>query len=169
MLGLGEGRQCDKGVTLIELAVVMAIIAIVALFMSPALGEWAAQFRVRGAGKDLADAFQLARIKAISTGNQYRVQLNINTGTSTETFVLQANDGGWADEGSTNTLPRGVNIDRIDPGNITTGTIDRTFNTNGTATGWAATTSIIYIENQRNDHYRIIISQTGMVRMSEGW
>ena len=58
MLGLGEERQCDKGVTLIELAVVMAIIAIVAVFMSPALGEWLPGFRLRGATKDLTDTLQ---------------------------------------------------------------------------------------------------------------
>jgi prepilin-type N-terminal cleavage/methylation domain-containing protein len=171
MLGLGEGRQGDKGVTMIELAVVMAIIAIIGLFMSPALGEWTAGFRVRGASKDLADALQLARIKAISTGNQYRVRLNINTGSSTETFVLQENDpvAGWINEGAPKNLPTGVNIDRIDPGSITGGNIDRTFNPNGTATGWAGSTSIIYVENQRNDQYRVVISQTGMVRLSEGW
>jgi prepilin-type N-terminal cleavage/methylation domain-containing protein len=169
MLGLGEGKQRDKGVTMIELAVVMAIVGIMALFMSPALGEWATRFRVRGATKDLADALQLARIKAISTGNQYRVQLNINTGSGTETFVLQENDGGWANEGSPITLPTGVNIDHVDPGNITAGIVDRTFNANGTATGWAGTTSIIYFENQRNDQYRVIISQSGMVRLNEGW
>jgi type IV fimbrial biogenesis protein FimT len=169
MLGLGERKHHNQGVTMIELAVVMAIIAILALFMSPALGEWAAGFRVRGASKDLTDTLQLARLKAISTGNQYRVQLNINSATTAETFVLQANDGGWANEGPTITLSNGVNIDRVDPGNITAGTIDRTFNSNGTATGFAATTSTIYIENQRNDHYRIVISQTGIVKMSEGW
>jgi prepilin-type N-terminal cleavage/methylation domain-containing protein len=171
MLGLGEGRQREKGVTIIELAVVMAIIAIIALFMSPALGEWAARFRVRGTSKDLADTLQLARIKAISTGNQYRVRLNINTGGGAETFVLQENDpvGGWIDEGATKNLSTGVNIDRIDPGNITAGNIDRTFKADGTASGWAGTTSIIYVDNQTNDQYRVIISQTGVIRVIEGW
>jgi prepilin-type N-terminal cleavage/methylation domain-containing protein len=169
MPGLGGRRTCNKGVTMIELAVVMAIIGIISLFMSPSLGEWAAGFRLRGASKDLTDTLQLARLKAISTGNQYRVQLNINSGDSAETFVLQANDGGWADEGSSINLPKGVNIARVDPGNITTGTVDRTFNANGSATGFADTTSTIYIENQRNDNYRIVISQTGIVKMSDGW
>ena len=169
MLGLGEIKTCNKGVTMIELAVVMTVIAIIALFVSPALGEWVAGFRVRGASKDLTDTLQLARLKSISTGNQYRVRLNIDSGTNSETFVLQANNGGWSDEGSTITLPKGVNIDRVDPGNITTGNVDRTFNADGTATGFADTTSIIYIENQQNDQYRIVISQTGIVKMSEGW
>ena len=170
MLGLGEQKiSNNKGVTIIELAVVMAIISIMALFMSPALGEWASGFRVRGASKDLTDTLQLARLKAISTGNQYRVQLNINSGIGTENFVLQVNNGGWANDGTLIYLPKEVNIDRVDPGNITAGIVDRTFNANGTAAGFSNTTSTIYIENQRNDRYRIVISQTGIIKMSEGW
>jgi prepilin-type N-terminal cleavage/methylation domain-containing protein len=169
MLGMGEKRNFNntKGFTIIELAIVMAIVAIMALFMSPALGEWATGFRMRGATKDLTDTLQLARLKAISSGNQYRVRLNINSGTGTETFVLQENDGGWVTEGSSITLPTGVDIDNID--GVTGGIVDRTFNTDGTATGLGGTTSIIYVVNQRNDQYRVIISQTGMVRLSEGW
>lgn len=168
MLGLVVRKHHNQqGITIIELAVVMAIVGIMTLFMSPALGEWVTGFRMRGATKDLTDTLQLARLKAISTSNQYRVRLNINSGTDAETFVLQANDGGWANEGSSITLPTGVNIDNIDA--VTDGTVDRTFNTDGTATSLGGTTSIIYVTNQRNDQYRVIISQTGMVRMSEGW
>ena len=169
MLGLGERKNCNKGVTMIELAVVMAIIAIIGLFLTPALGEWQAGFRVRGASKDLTDTLQLARLKSISTGNQYRVQININSGGSAETFVLQENDPttGWTNEGAMNTLPTGVNIDNIDGADA--GNINRTFNNDGTAMGLGSTTSIIYLENQNNDQYRIVISQTGIVRMSGGW
>jgi prepilin-type N-terminal cleavage/methylation domain-containing protein len=172
MLGLGEKRNFknNKGFTIIELAIVMAIIGIMALFMSPPLGEWVAGFRMRGATKDLADTLQLARLKAISTGNQYRVQLNINAGDVAETFELQPGPT-WTPPDSTITLPKGVNIDRIgiDPGAIQAGNINFTFDTDGTITGLGGTTSIIYVTNQRNDQYRVIVSQTGMVRMRDGW
>jgi prepilin-type N-terminal cleavage/methylation domain-containing protein len=167
MMGQGVSRHSQKGVTLIELVVVMAIIAIMAVFMAPSIGEWAAGFRLRGATKDLADMLQLARLKAISSGNQYRVQLTINNGTDAETFVLQAGPS-WNNDGASITLPTGVNIDNID--GVDTGTVTRTFNTNGSATGWAGTaTSTIYFKNQRDDRYRVIISQTGAVKMREGW
>ncbi|MCJ7663965.1 MAG: GspH/FimT family pseudopilin [Desulfobacterales bacterium] len=170
MMGRGVKRHPEKGVTIIELAVVMAIIGIMALFMAPSIGEWTAGFRLRGATKDLADALQLARLKAISTRNQYRVQLTINNGTDAESFVLQGNDPtlGWTNEGASITLPTGVNIDNIDA--TDTGTITRTFNTNGTATGWGGNaTSTICLENRRDDRYRVIISQTGMIKMRDGW
>jgi type IV fimbrial biogenesis protein FimT len=169
MLGLGEKKifNNNKGVTIIELAIVMAIIGIMALFMSPALGEWVPGFRLRGATKDLTDTLQLARLKAISTGNQYRVRLNINAGTGNETYQLWVNDGVWNTEGSMLTMPGGVDIDNID--GVTAGIIDRTFDTDGTVTGLGGTTSIIYVANQRNDQYRVIVSQTGIVRMRDGW
>lgn len=169
MMGIGVSRHSEKGVTLIELAVVMTIVGIMALFLIPSIGEWAAGFRLRGATKDLADAFQQARLKAISTRNQCRVQLDINNVGNSETFVLQYYDPitlSWKNDGTSITLPQGVNIDNID--GTDTGTITRTFNANGTATGWAGTTTTtIYIKNQRDDRYRVIISQTGVVRMRE--
>jgi prepilin-type N-terminal cleavage/methylation domain-containing protein len=168
---LGVKGNSEKGVTMIELAIVLAIIGIMGLFMSPSLGEWVAGFRVRGAAKDLEDTLQQARLKAISTGNQYRVQLNINNGTGTETFVLQENDpdSGWTDDSASVTLPKGVNIDNID--GAVGGSINRTFRANGTVYGWAggSATSSIFIENQRGDQYRIIVSQTGIIKMNEGW
>jgi prepilin-type N-terminal cleavage/methylation domain-containing protein len=169
MMEHGASRHSQKGVTLIELVVVMAIIAIMAAFMAPSIGEWAAGFRLRGGTKDLADMLQLARIKAISSGNQYRVQLTINNGSDAESFVLQQNKpiSGWTTEGSAINLPKGVNIDHVDPGNIQTGTLNLTFNTNGMNA--VATTNTIYIENQRNDRYHVTMSQTGVVKMSDGW
>lgn len=168
---LGVKGNSEKGVTMIELVVVMAIIAIMGLFMSPALGEWAAGFRLRGAAKDLEDTLQQARLKAISTRTPYRVQLNINSGSGAETFVLQEDDPdtGWTDDGAAITLPKGVNIDNID--GDTGGNINRTFRADGTAYGWAAgsATTSIFIENQRDNRYRVIISQTGIIRMNEGW
>jgi prepilin-type N-terminal cleavage/methylation domain-containing protein len=169
MLGLGEGKQRDKGVTIIELAVVMAIIAIIALFMSPALGEWATRFRVRGASKDLADALQLARLKAISDVVEYKVELDLdNQRFSVWKGNARQGSTSWpTQEGATITLPRTVAINNVD--GTTSGTVDRVFRPNGSASGFANTTSVIFVENESNDRYRVIISQTGVIRMTEGW
>jgi type IV fimbrial biogenesis protein FimT len=168
MLGLGEKKDFNnnKGFTIIELGIVVTIIGIMALFMGPALGEWVPGFRLKGATKDLTDTLQLARLKAISTGNQYRVRLSINSGSGAENFVLQEGPA-WGNDGPLITLPTGVNIVNID--GATAGTIYRTFNADGTVTGLGNSTSIVYVANQRNDQYRVTLSQTGMVRMSEGW
>lgn len=169
MLGLGERRQCDKGVTLIELAVVMAIIAIIAMFMSPGLGEWAAGFRVRGTSKDLADALQLARVKAISDVVEYKVELDLdNQAFSVWRGNARQGSTSWpTQEGTTITLPRRVTINNVD--GTSAGTVDRVFRPDGSATGFANTTSTIFVENESNNRYRVVISQTGVIRVSEGW
>ena len=57
----------DRGVTLIELAVVMAIIAIMAVFMAPAIGEWLDNYRIRQAAREISSDFQFSKMKAISS------------------------------------------------------------------------------------------------------
>ena len=52
----------ERGVTLIELAVVMAIVAIMALFLAPAIGEWVDNFRIRQAGREMSSDLQFAKV-----------------------------------------------------------------------------------------------------------
>ncbi|MBW2040085.1 MAG: prepilin-type N-terminal cleavage/methylation domain-containing protein, partial [Deltaproteobacteria bacterium] len=94
-----------KGFTVLELAIVLTIIAIMALMVSPNMGEWAARYRIKGGTSDLADTIQLARLKAVSDGVEYRIQLDLDN----ETFVLQRGPS-WSQEGSVITLHRGVEI-----------------------------------------------------------
>lgn len=164
MSGFGGIRTSNKGVTLIELAVVIAIIGICALFMSPALGEWAADFRIRGASKDLADALQLARLKSISDAVEYKVELDLdNQQFSVWRGNLRRNSTSWpAQEGSTITPPRGVTIDDID-GN-STGVHNIIFRSDGMATA----TSTVAISNEDGDSYQVNVSQTGRVSTEEG-
>ena len=70
MIGLGERRRHDKGITLIELVVVMAIIGIMSIFMTPGIGEWVQNYRIKQAARDMASDFQFAKLKAISISRQ---------------------------------------------------------------------------------------------------
>jgi prepilin-type N-terminal cleavage/methylation domain-containing protein len=67
----GEG-----GVTLIELAVVMAIVGIMALFVAPAIGTWVENFRIKQAAREMSSDFQFAKMKAISLGRFCSVVFN---------------------------------------------------------------------------------------------
>ncbi len=149
---------------MIELAVVMAIIGIMALFMSPALGEWAGRFRVRGVTKDLADVLQLARLKSISDGVEYKVELNLDN----QQFSLwkgnaRRNSTSWpTQDGSTISPPRGVTIDNID--GTTTGVHNIIFRPDG----MTAASNTIAIHNEKGDSFQVAVSQTGRVSTEEG-
>jgi len=116
----------QKGITLLELIVVMAIIAIGAALTTPNIGGWLPTYRLRSATRDVVSIMRVAQIKAVSNNTQY--QAVFNPGNST--YVLQYRDtgGNWVDEGSTLTLPTGVNF-------VTTLVGDTaTFSPNSTAT-----------------------------------
>jgi prepilin-type N-terminal cleavage/methylation domain-containing protein len=71
-------QRGEGGFTLIELAVVMAIIAIMALFVAPAVGEWFDNFRIRQAGREMSSDLQFAKMKAISMGRNCAIVFNQN-------------------------------------------------------------------------------------------
>jgi Tfp pilus assembly protein FimT len=89
----GEGgaemiKQRKTGITLIELAVVMAIIAFMGLFLAPSIGEWLNNFQVRQAARDLASDLQFAKIKAISSGYYCTVVFNQTVGGTQYSYVI---------------------------------------------------------------------------------
>jgi prepilin-type N-terminal cleavage/methylation domain-containing protein len=106
-----------RGVTLVELVVVMSIIAIAAAFIAPNIGAWIPNYRLRGVARDVTSNLRLAQMKAISTNREYQVSFNPGAGT----YILQYRhtDGvTWLDDGVTQTLPSGVLISNMTfPGN----------------------------------------------------
>jgi prepilin-type N-terminal cleavage/methylation domain-containing protein len=63
---MGVRKRHSKGVTLIELVVVMAIIGIMALFMTPGIGDWVQNYRIKQAARGMASDFQFAKMKAVN-------------------------------------------------------------------------------------------------------
>ena len=116
----------NRGITLIELVVVMVIIAIGAVLVAPNIGAWIPNYRLRSATRDIVSTLRTAQMKAVSTNTQYQVSFNQGAGS----YILQyQNTGGaWVNEGVTQTLPSGIQISGITfPGN------NAQFNTNSTS------------------------------------
>ena len=59
-------KRNRKGITLIELIVVMVIIAIGAVLMAPNIGGWLPNIRLRSATRDIASTMRVAQMKAVS-------------------------------------------------------------------------------------------------------
>jgi len=97
-------KMNKRGVTLIELVIVLAIIAIGAVLTIPNMGPWIQSYRLRSAARDIVSTMRVAQMRAVSNNMDYRVQI---TGGS---YVLQRNTMGWTTDGGTQTLPTGVTI-----------------------------------------------------------
>ena len=65
-----------RGVTLLELIVVMVIIAIGAALMVPSIGNWLPRYRLRSAARDIVSTMRVAQMKAVSTNVTYHVSFN---------------------------------------------------------------------------------------------
>ena len=99
-------KMNKKGVTLIELIVVMAIIAIGAVLTVPNLGPWMANYRLRSATRDITSNLRTAQMRAVSNNLDYQVFI------AGGSYTLQRDSLGlsWVNEGKANTLPTGITI-----------------------------------------------------------
>jgi prepilin-type N-terminal cleavage/methylation domain-containing protein len=98
-----------KGVTLIELIVVMVIIAIAAGLIAPNLGGWwLPRYRLRSATRDIVSTIRTAQMKAVSNRMEYQVDFNVGT----NSYILRYTNTGYGpfDDGSVRTAPSGITI-----------------------------------------------------------
>ncbi len=147
----------QKGITLIELIVVMVIIAIGAALMTPNISGWLPNYRIRSATRDVASIMRVAQLKAVSNNTQYQVVFDTGNGS----YVLQYRDTGnnWVAEGSTMTLPTGVNFATTLAGDTAT------FLPNSTATG--ANANIVLTNTKGSQKTISLLVLTGRIRINE--
>ena len=145
-----------KGITLMELVIVMAIIALGAVLMVPNIGAWLPNYRLRSATRDVVSSLRVAQMKAVASNVAYRVSFN----NGNNSYVIQRSSGGlFLDEGGTQTLPSGVSFNGVSFG----GNAFVSFNPNATATSGSAV-----LRNSKGTQKTIsVLSTTGRVRISE--
>ncbi len=147
----------QKGITLIELVVVFVIIAMGAVLLTPNIGAWLPNYRLKSATQDIVSTMRTAQMKAISNSIQYRVNFNAAEVGVANSFILQRNTGGeWVNDGAVQTLPSGItiNIDQLPAGRAL-------FNPNSTSTAGSTT-----LRNTKGAQKKVTItSATGRVRI----
>jgi len=106
----------QKGVTLLELIIVMVIIAIGATLMAPGIGSWIPIYRLKSATRDIASTMRIAQMKAISNNLTYQVSFV----PANRSYILQYQDtgGGVVDDGDLQTLNNGFQLNTTLAGNI---------------------------------------------------
>jgi len=68
----GRPRR-ESGVTLVELAIVLAIVGVLTLVTAPSASRWQRDQRLKGAARDVADLLLLARAESARTGDRHVV------------------------------------------------------------------------------------------------
>jgi prepilin-type N-terminal cleavage/methylation domain-containing protein len=148
-------KRGENGVTLIELAVVMAIIAIMGVCLAPAIGEWLGNYRIKQAARDIVSNLQFAKMRAISRRLEYRVNFDV----ANNQYRLWVNDSGWVPdpEGVVLSTPRGVDITSA---GFSGGVSRAEFNPDGTASNGTIT-----IVNDQGKQYNVVVYRTGRIKI----
>ena len=83
------------GITLIELVMTLAILAVLTVLVVPNLGKWIQHYRIRGTVREIVSQMELAKIKALKSNLEYRIAFDSGAGI----FRLKAEGlraGRWA-------------------------------------------------------------------------
>jgi len=143
-----------KGVTLLELIVVLVIIAIAATLAIPNIAAWLPNYRLRTATRDIVSTMRTAQMKAVSTNLEHRVQFNTEGGS----YIVQRRTtaGLWVDDGVSQTIPSGIRFQQI-----TLADNRAVFNPNSTSSS-----GNVALRNKRDTEKRIVLfAATGRIRV----
>jgi prepilin-type N-terminal cleavage/methylation domain-containing protein len=183
-----EKRKMNrKGVTLIELIVVVCIVGITAALTVPGMGRQVQKYRLKSGAREVANFILETRTEAIKKGDvenpvAYRVVFN-TSGNSFKRQVYQS--GSWSDEIAYRSLPAKITIGGLSPSPSGVSSTDSSFryfrpdgsfvldmNTDPTDDQYDSTpvTVKIQLRNGRGDRYQVsLYSLSGMTEISEGW
>ena len=150
----------NKGFTLLELMIVIAIFGILAAVMTPSFLAWRDRSKVRGDATELRSAFESAKLRAIKHNTNVVVVFPDNV--SYQAFI-DTNEDGVQDPGEDiifdRTLAPGVTIST----NTFAGA-DMAFNPRGMANGPNSTGRVI-MTSPGGENYEVVVSSFGRVRM----
>lgn len=150
----------NKGFTLIELMIVIALLGIMAGVMTPSFLQWRDRSKVQGDAGNLRAAFETAKLRAIK--HNTNVVVTFPDTTSFQAFI-DTNNNGAQDAGEdtlfNRTLAPGVTIT-----NNTFSGNDMAFNPRGMANG-PNSTGTITMTSPRGERYSVVVSSFGRIRM----
>jgi len=159
-----------RGITLMELVIVMAIIALGAVLMVPNIGAWIPSYRLRSATRDVVSAMRVAQMKAVARNVDHRVTFDAGEGSF---FIMRRTTAGvnnWvritvSDEVRANeddvkqSLPDGIQFDAVNFGEGN----NAEFNPNSTASG-----GNVVLKNSKGTQKTIrVLSTTGRVAIAD--
>ena len=153
-----SARERDRGFTMIEIAVVLLIIAVVAAFTVPQILAYMRNYRLGVAARNVATAVQRARY--LATSNNTRAGISVPELQRVDIEQYDALGEGAPQNKGAVRLPEGVSIATDAPRQIS-------FDGRGVVTPMPSESAVIRI-NGANGFYQVVtISPTGQVTISE--
>jgi hypothetical protein len=143
---------------------VIAITGILTAIAAPNISAWVETFKFKNTKREIGITMQLARMKAIAGGVEYRVVFDLDA----ETFSLERGnraDGSdtWMTEGVVTDVSSWADIAFVD--SYATGKRNKQFNPNGTSS-----TGSVRLNNSKGKKYKITLTTaTGHINVIEGW
>ena len=104
-----NNRKHEAGFTLIELAAVLVILAVIFSIAIPAFSVWLPNYRLRGAARDLYSNLQMAKLGAVKQNKEWAVVFD-QTNNRYHVCSEQGGDGSWNVSGG-DPVERTVNLD----------------------------------------------------------
>ena len=158
----------NRGFTMVELMVTIAIIGILASVAIPAFSHWIPNFRLKSAGRDIISSLQASKMKAVKensdvviwfdkTNDTYRAYLDNGAGAAGV-----ARDG-WQN-GDERTLKDGTMPEGIDMYNVVFSALvnQTSFNNKSVAAGgWG----YVWLKNNRDRYIKITVWTTGNIQL----
>jgi type IV fimbrial biogenesis protein FimT len=137
-------KQPSKGLTLVELMITLAVLAILLVIATPSLDLFSSTYKLRGATREVATDLQFARLLAVKENKDIRVAFS-----PTSYQVVRVSDGSVA-------KTRNLNPDYP---NITLTSISITFDSRGNSS-----TNTITVANPRGTK-NVTVNPTGKVKV----
>ncbi len=144
----------SRGLTILELLVVTALIGILTAIALPSFGGMRSQWRLNAAARQVVMDLKVARTRAMADVTGHRVRFAVRGATYQP--QRQATDGTYADDGAAVGLPEGVGIDACTAAGAAVGFRPR---------GNASTFGTITLRNDVGALRRIVVDIVGRMRV----
>jgi len=164
-------KKTEKGFSLIELLIVLAIAGVIMLIGLPALVSQMSHVRLKRSARDVATELNYARMNAITKNTKYRVAFTLNTDPTPDVMSMFVySSGSWGADTTRASRDIEAAIDITSPGS----SFSVYFFPNGVSSSsdsTASANSSICLNNtaKTNDKMKVnVIGTTGRVEIQSG-
>lgn len=164
--GVFRALHSERGMSIIELTVVLAIIGMMSFIGLPSMQEWLDRYRVRTSAAEIAANIQLQRMRAVSQNQDHSISFDQAAGTYS--LFRGAPADGIALDVLPRALPRSVGFSGggADPIQIPADEI--IFHPDGSLNDSTSTTDQIFVGNDHGDVFAIAVNRaTGRVQVTQ--